>query len=166
MRVVYTCMATTLTTYFYKGAFESDVEATFVCFNGHCYVTGYLDLIIFYGQYLGADQPAAIQPLRLPPLTDAQFTCYVYRANNSGEATSKYAVATLIASQNIYDIDNPHECLGTKFTFQSPCFEDCTINGRYCFVWSTNSNIQMSYGPDTIVIGGQSGTSGVWFPCD
>lgn len=158
-------MATTLTTYFYNGANESDTEPTFVCFNGHCYVTGYMDLVIFYGQYVGADVVPSVQPRNLPPLQNVAFNCQVYRADNDGNPTSRYAPGVLIARQDIYDIDNPRECLGTKFTFQSPCFEDCTADGRYCFVWSTN-RVEMPYGPDMIFINGQSGVSGIWFPCD
>lgn len=154
-----------LTTYFYKGANDNDVESTYICINGHCYVTGYIDVMIYYGQYVGANQPLAIPPINLPAMTNVEFVqAQIYRSNNdTGLPQTKFAAAKLIASQPVFDIDNPHSCLGTKFTFQSPVMEDC--DHPYCLVWST-SNIEMPYGANLIVIDGQSNYSDSWWPCD
>ena len=152
----------TLTTYFYKGANDSDVAESFICLNGHCYVTAYIEVAIYYGPYNGADVVPATQPKMMPPLMNVEFNAKVYRATAGGVPKSKHSVARLIARQDIYDLDNPRDCLGTKFTFQSDIIEDCS--NLYCLVWSTN-RIEMPYGPNMIYIDAQNGVSSPWSPC-
>jgi hypothetical protein len=155
-------MATTLTTYFYSGANVVDAEQTFICYGPHCYATAYIDVAIFYGSYIGADVVPSTQPKNLSPLMNVEFNAQIYKFVG-GQPTSKFAAATLIARQDIYDLDNPRDCLGTKFTFQGPAMENCVDD--FCLVWSTN-RVEMPYGPDMIYIAAQNGVSNNWEPCD
>jgi len=142
-----------LTNYFYKGTFAQDLTSTAVTVNAVNYWTLVAEVAIFYGQYQGADQPLAIQPINMPPITNVEFTADFYRVGGS-----KYAPARLINVVPIYEVDNMRNCLGTKFTFVSPIVapDDCVYD--YQLVWST-SGIEMSYGPNLINIAAQSGTT-------
>jgi len=157
-------MATTLTTYFFDGGNDSDSVQTFICPGNQCqYMTAYIDIVIWYGNYEGADQVGAVQPMNRPGLQNVAFNAQVWRATSGGTPISKHHTPRLIARQDIFDVDNPADCLGTKFTFQTNCMEDC--DNHYCLVWSTN-RVEMPYGPDMIYIGAQQGVVGTWEPCD
>lgn len=155
-------MATTLTTYLYEGSNTSDFALTYIC-SVSCYITSYIDVAIFYGNYIGADVVPSVQPKNLPPLSNVEFKAEVWRTNGSGHPLSRHSAARLIARQDIFNQANPADCIGTKFTFQSIMMNDCA--NEYCLVWSTN-RIEMPYGPDMIYIGAQSGVSNEWAPCD
>jgi hypothetical protein len=149
-------MATTLTTYFYNGAFVQNTDETVISVNGNSYWTMYAEVAILYGAYLGADVVPAVQPKKLPPLMNVEFNANFYRSVG-GMPTSKYVAALLIQRQDIFETGNTGNCLGTKFTFATPIVpEDCAND--YVLVWSTN-RIEMPYGPDMIYIGAQNGVS-------
>lgn len=146
-------MATTLTTYFYNGAFAQDITSTSITVNAVNYWTLVAEVVIFYGAYNGADVVPAVQPQKLPPVSNVEFNAEFYRVGGA-----KYAAARLVNIQPIFETGNMGNCLGTKFTFVSPIVSPDDCADDYELVWSTN-RVEMPYGPDMIYIAAQNGTT-------
>lgn len=152
-------MATTLTTYLYNGANADDLVSTAITINAVNYWTLVAEIAIFYGSYAGANVVPAVQPVKLPPLSDVEFNANFYRVGGA-----KYAPGRLVNIQPIFEYGNTGNCLGTKFTFVSPIIAPDECATDYVLVWSTN-RIEMPYGPDMIYIAAQNGVTEPETPC-
>jgi len=162
-------MATTLTTYFYKGDNATDATRTFdINPGGYQQVTAYIDVFLYYGDYLGADQVGAVQPRNLSGLMNVPFKAEIYILDGEGHPLSVFSTPRLIARQDLFENINLANIVGTKFTFQSNCFMDPGCNEvatpNYAMVWSTG-RVEMPYGPDMIFIEPQNGISDDWQHC-
>lgn len=87
------------------------------------------------------------------------FTAELYHAaswNTPAVPAAKDSNASLIAQQDIFDQDNPRNCLGKKFIFITRMFEDYNVDqSPYCLVASMGG-VEIPYGADMIVIAPQS----------
>lgn len=150
-----------MTTYFYDGAHDTQFAQTQFIDDG-IYVTTYIDVVIFYGTYRGASTVGALEPRNLPPLQNVQIRAELWMATPDGVAVARNQTPVLALRQDIYDTDNPANCVGVKFTFATLPTNDCENN--YVLVWSTE-RIEMPYGADMIYIEGQNGVTSTISQC-
>lgn len=155
-----TCM-NTLTTYLYAG--DNNVRVNATCF-GNCQFVVELYAAIYYGEYIGADQPLAVQPLNLPGLSNVKFNVQLWKGHDNTNY-SKFETPKLIDYQNVLDPADNRNCLGTLFIFRSTIITDCDTSSFYRMLWSTG-RVEMPYGPDMIYIDAQNGEGIIVNPCD
>jgi hypothetical protein len=149
--------------FFFQGEGVNSWYWSEFCTGGHCYFGFNIDVVILYGNYIGCDNPTAIRPLNLPPLTGAKFNAKVCRFIN-GNPGPVDSTPTLINEVPVYSPTNLADCIGTKYTFATRLYmDDCSSN--YGIVWSTGI-IEMAYGADIISIAPLSGVGFQQSPCD
>ena len=152
-----------MSTFYYEGDAANSWTWSEFCTGGNCYFPFNVDVVILYGNYINSDNLSASQPVNLPPLTGVNFNVKIHRFINNLPADVD-STPTLINTVPIYSPDNPHSCIGTKFTFATRVFNsDCSR--EYCLVWST-SKVEMPYGADMIFVPAMNGVGYSFEPCD
>jgi len=133
------------------------------CTDNECYFSFNIDIIILYGEYLYSDNPQAVQPRNLPPMSGFQFTAKLHKWVN-GNPGPVDSAGTLIHAVPIYEVASPNDCIGMKCTFATRTLvTDCS--NQYGLVWSTNG-FEVPYGADALVVPPMSGVSDNVSPCD
>ncbi len=157
-----------MSTFYYSGGFSTAIDVTYPYINGKYYETGYVEVVFLYGNFVKSDNPQAVPPPFLPVMpSNLPVHAELYHAgswNNPAMPTSKDSNAFLIFQQDIFDQDNPRNCLGKKFVFVTRVFADYRVDqSPYCVVFSID-NVEIPYGFDTIVVGPQSVISDTFGP--
>jgi hypothetical protein len=147
--------------FFYTGGSYCDGDClgyAYPYINGSYYMNIYIEVSIIYGTYIRSDTLQAMPPVNLPPLADfVNITMNACQTVDGTTPGSLDSTPQLVFKQNIFDWNNPNNCLGAKFTFATRTYPGSSPP-YYVGVWST-APTEILYGVDSLILPALSGVT-------